>query len=189
MKTDTVTTLDTTVDPVDSMSNGNGSHGKGDSLLDELRARRKSFFEGRDYVELPIPGYGGQMVARYRRIEWEVVNELVNRAQADASPRADLEAAADLLVRACEGIMVREEGSDGLVPLNRRVAEFGDEPVRYDIRLAETFKLDPLKIGGESPRARLIIQEVIPDDFALMAHQAKFVEWLAGVSGEASADF
>jgi hypothetical protein len=166
---------------------GNGSAPVAPSVLDKLREKRNEIAEGRT-VELAIPGYGDTLVARYRAIPYREVTKArkKNAKRSGSDPDAELRFGTSMLARACDAMLVRPDEDGGLVELQTTVPEFGDEPVRYDKRLAEAVGMDPAMANSASAVIRFVFGA---DDstWALMRHAEAYEEWLA--SNETDADF
>ena len=102
-----------------------------DSLIVSLRAQAAAL-RAQQTVNLVIPGYSGQLWARYRAINLPGIYITPN-----GQPRnmADWRVAADALVQALEGIYVRAAAGAELVPL-------AGAP-RFDDDLVATLELEP----------------------------------------------
>lgn len=150
------------------------------SILDTIRKKRKAMSKERRKL-IDIPGYDGVLVAEYRPLPYEQMRKLLDRAAGAKDSQAELNAVTDVLVQSCVQILTRTE--DGkLEPLNEAVPEFGDDPVRYDLRLAQA-----AEVQGE--RARLICQNVFDNDLALVDHNNDLIVWMKSSAREEDADF
>lgn len=154
---------------------------KGDagSLLASLRAKREAIASER-HLDLDIPGYDGQLVARYGPVAWEVIDKIAERVNRSNSPRADVHGAADLLIAACREILIRQ--NDELISLNHAIADFGDEPVTYSHRLDEV-------LGINAGSSREVVIQAFNNDLALVPHQATLLRWLQESDQEVDEDF
>lgn len=77
------------------------------SLRDRVQARREALQE-QQTITLDLPGYGGDLRARYRLIDWRQarrINERVSELRDIDSATRDLYLAADTLVAACETVI------------------------------------------------------------------------------------
>lgn len=151
------------------------------SPLDQLRSRRAAMAQER-HIDLDLPGYLDLLVARYRPLEWKVIHEIQARAKGDAA-EAELNAAADLLIQACERIFMRRDGV--LVPLEEVTDELGSEPVRFDENLAKATGVEDSTNGT----ARSVAKAVIPNEIALIEHQAYLLLWMRSANSETDQDF
>lgn len=152
------------------------------SILSQLRAKRRSLAEVKTKT-IAIPGYDGQLAAEYNRMPYDELSPIMTKVTKAKSPQAELNLTTDVLVRSCASILVRPEDGGELVPLNEAVPQFGDEPVRYDQRLAEACEINV------ETRARLICQAVFNNDLALVAHANELIEWMKDSEQEESEDF
>jgi len=122
----------------------------GGSVIDQIVARRERRAQRRVRHDIPIPGWDGDIVARYRPITHKQGEELAAKARrllADEDPHADLYALCDRLIASCDTILIRTP--DGLQPIGE-VAEL-DRPIRFDRTLAELLHL------GAADRARDVV--------------------------------
>lgn len=161
-------------------------HSDEGSILSELRAERQALTHKRT-LDLPVPGYQ-RMVARYKAIDYAIIDKIEARARKSQGPMADLNAAADVLAQTCIGIFLREDNGE-LLPLNEQLERWGDDPIRYDARLAEA-------VGVEPGKARTIIHNVFGvfevdtgNDLVLMGHQTEILRWLKQANADDDADF
>lgn len=134
------------------------------SMLGKLRQRREQLSQDREPLELPIPGYNGDLVAKYRVLPWQEIRLAAEKADRDKSPLSELMAACDMLIKSCVGMYV--QGNDGLEPIDADAAA----PVGYDARLAGL-------LGYEAETAREVIRRLFNNDLALAAHHADVAEW------------
>lgn len=153
------------------------------SILDQLRDKRRALSQDKTKV-IDVAGYGGQLAVEYGRMDYDELSPLLNKMAKVKSSQAELNIMTDVLVRACRSVLVRPEDGGKLTALNEVVPEFGDDPVRYDKRLAEACEL---KV--DATRARLICQGLFNNDLALVAHSNELIEWMKDSEEEASEDF
>ncbi len=161
-------------------SNGDVAKAGEGSILNAIRSKRQAMSKDRKTI-IDIPGYDGMLVAEYRVIPYDQMSKLMNKAASAKDSQGELNAVTDVLVRACHQILVRDE-SGKLEPLNEAVPEFGDDPVRYDLRLAQA-----AEVTGD--RARLICQNVFNNDLALVDHNNTLVEWMKSSEREEADTF
>jgi hypothetical protein len=155
-----------------------------ETQLDRLKERRRKVRETRDPLQLEIPEYGGELVAAYRVLGWEEMTKLRekgNQMAAANDPEAELKVTMSTIAAACVGFYVRQDDGD-LKPLNETVESFGDEPVRYDSRLAEA-------LGIDTDRVWVVIREMFPTDLSIISHLAEISRWMESSRSEDDADF
>jgi hypothetical protein len=150
------------------------------TILARLREKREALGVKKTVV-LPIPGYEGELAVRYA---WKPYEELARRGQAlqkvKDPTRRDLWAAADTLIQLCvEVVIPSEESEDGW----RGLAEDGDEPIRFDDRLA-----DALGFDADSARAT-VFGVFAANDYAVLNAALQLSAWLQDATQEVDADF
>lgn len=140
-----------------------------DSMRAQLRARREEL-RAKTTVDLLVPGYDGDLAVRYKAIPEDEFDKLVSKMQRGTN----MDAALDLLAKACDCILVRE--GDVLEPL-----EDEDGPIGFDIRLAEFF-------GFTAEKTREIIRETFSPDgrhpLAPADHANAVTDWFRGKGSE-----
>jgi len=104
------------------------------SMVASLRARAALLRQARS-VDLPIPGYGGELVGRYRAINLAKYNKV--GADGFTNPLTEWHLAADALATALLGIYGREVEGGPLLPF------FNDQVARYDDDLVQALALEP----------------------------------------------
>lgn len=155
-----------------------------DTILGVLREKRSNISED-DTIKKDVPGYGGFLVVEYRVLPYETVSKLVNKAQKAKNAAHELAAQTDIIVQACTEFFVRpDEDSEELQPLKTADKSFGDEPVRYDPRLATAAGLK-----GDLNSARKIAQALFNNDVALVSHSNEVIEWMRDTEKEGDSDF
>lgn len=123
------------------------------SALAAIRKRRDEIIKEGGHLDLLVPGYEGNLKVRYRDLSDAEHDELAKRferARKRDDTAGERESGADILIKHCERIYVREPGADEFVELE----ENGD-PFRFDKRLAPL-----LGLGSETAR------EVVLDVFS-----------------------
>lgn len=141
------------------------------SILDDLRARRQEISQ-RKTVDLEVPGYDGKLVVRYRRLEWEELSKIGNRAEKSKNPRKVLIAHVDTIVGACEEVFYRQVPGGPLVRLADVIPDNEEGlPVKYDQRLADFF-------GVEGGSARKVCLAVFNNPLAVPIHHNELAEWM-----------
>lgn len=135
------------------------------SVVSRLRELRQSFGDSAT-VDLEVPGYRGELVARYGPLAWDVIRNLALRGERGRrNPEMGPILAADGLANAIVGFFTRED--DGtLKPLTWNgapVTAFGE-----DLRSV---------LGIDAQTVRETVREVFPDELALVAHYGELMEW------------
>jgi hypothetical protein len=146
-----------------------------ESEFERLKAKHRKVRRNRKPLELEIPGYDGSLVAKYRVPsipEIQARNAKVAELEEEGDEEAVLHVAMDNIAQTCVGIYLRALDGE-LVPLSQYKEEWGNEPVRYDSRLAEFFEVD-------ATSAREIISDRFPEDLAIIDHSARINIWVAG---------
>ncbi len=148
------------------------------SLRDRLRARRDAQATERTEV-FPVPGYGDELWVRLHPVAFErsrKINERTERARR-SDPRAELTGFADMLLAACDSVLVRRNGD--LLDL-AEAERLGEDPVTLgDPRLARF-------LGFEATKAREVIFGVFNgNDLGLAGLFAQWATW-AGEEEEAA---
>ena len=161
------------------------SSGKPSNQLERLKEHRRRLNEEREPLDLAIPGYSDELVARYRVLDYDEMDKLRRRGgrMAQAQDReAELKVTMNTIAAACVGIFVRQE--DGtLAPLNEQAPEFGEEPVRYDGRLASALGVD------SEGKVRTLIRRMFPTELSIIGHLERIDAWMSGVSEDDDGDF
>ena len=156
------------------------------SLADELEADRKRLSEERTPLDLPLPGYGGKLVARYRVLDGSELKELatVQRQMAlQRDKRAEIKSMCDTLSRACVGIFT-PRGED-LAPLeDAGMAELEgiENPIRFDENLGKAVRYDAP--AGVRFSVRTFIQALFVEDVALIGHFQEVDAWMTSARAE-----
>jgi hypothetical protein len=153
------------------------------SLLADLRGRHRKA-QRSTTTEIPVPGYGDELVAEYRIIPWDDEQAIEQKAaKSKHVTRRHLHMWMDQLIAACVQLHVRRDGE--LVPLDP------EQPVRWgDPRLAQGLELP------ENPTARQILEAVFADvqedpervPYVISDHHTEFVLWMAGKPDDAEDD-
>ena len=135
-----------------------------DSLRDRLRAARIEQ-QAETIHELPIPGYDGQLVVKYRNPDWKERRRVMMHIKGPDVVARELEAAADTLVVSCVGVDAHVDGETVALPykLDKGLAEYLlDEQVETD---------------------RQAVFVVFPSETALMAHLEQLSELQLAADG------
>jgi hypothetical protein len=136
-----------------------------DSLLARIAAERKAKTED-EHLDLDVPSWSGQLVARYRVVKDE--DELIKVAGA----KAGTEQLLDLLIKSCSELFLRD--ADGEL---ERIEDDG-YPVGYDDRLA-------VKLSVEFESARELVRHVFNGNMlALAAHAGRVALWMQDTTAD-----
>jgi ssRNA-specific RNase YbeY (16S rRNA maturation enzyme) len=116
------------------------------SLRDRLQAQRITHLEPKTHT-LPLPGYAGPRVfVRYRPVEWDALLDLlIPQENAGAALDANLQA----LAKACDAVLIQEDGDEKPVSLAQRMRDEG-ETVHGEVRFDE-YLIDVLALEVEDP--------------------------------------
>ena len=137
------------------------------SVVARLRELRESFVNDIT-VDLEVPGYRGELVARYAPLPWEMIRNFAMRGErGKRNPNIGPPIAADGLANAVVGFFFREE--EKLVPVTWQ----GDPVEKYGEALASVLGITGVETVRETVKA------VFPDEFSLVAHYGEFMEWQA----------
>lgn len=156
------------------------------TLLAKLRRKRQEI-GGERILFLDIPGYEDPaIVVRYRAVDWDETARIAKKLRKSKNPRADLYAQCDLLISACDEILIRipadGEEEPRLAPFSEVFPELGDEPVKFDGRLAQA-------LGFEAQTARQAVIGVFNNDLAVSGQHQDLMVWLQDSSTETERDF
>lgn len=149
------------------------------SPLDEIRRRHAELVRG-VLLSVPVPGYGGKLVARFAKLSPEDLKAATEAALAtrDKSADAQLTMAAGLVVRHVRDVC-------GIGPTGDPVPLIDDdgEAVRFDHRLAEL--LDIALPPGSHDRVVLLAVLGRGNEAGVQGMASQFLAWSAGLSEEA----
>ncbi len=158
---------------------------EGQSPFEALRRKREGI-EVEKQIQLEIPGYEGNLAARYKSLGYREIRKQAKRIASKGGDEAENEVtyAATVIARMCETILYRASDEDQLRPIHEFAEALGDEPVRFDERLAETV----LGIEGVSGPAQ-IVRLVFRNQYAVLDHFGRLDAWLRESSGAGDQDF
>jgi hypothetical protein len=151
------------------------------SARDQLRQRREELRK-RDHIDLVVPSYSGVLGVRYEPIPDEEFDKLVKRitAAGGANAPSNIDAACDLLIKACSCMLLRVGDDLEVLEDESGVA------VKFDVRLAEALGFADDYDG--TPTARQVVRGVFsPDGTAPLApgqHANALLEWMQGNEGK-----
>lgn len=146
------------------------------SSIERLRGLRDRIGSSRSEV-FEIPGYNGELVARYGIVPWGELKRLGQKAERSKNPRKELITQADTLIMACQEIMIRDQQGE----LQKLIPE-SEPPLRYDDRLAKI-------LGFTASKAREVLSGTISNDIAISAHHNEVVGWMEDTSSEDDEEF
>jgi hypothetical protein len=162
------------------------------SVLDRLRARREEVRQQR-VLDLAIPGYQDELVARYHPVPFKVFedDDRKRRKTGKRDPGL-LVAAIDQVIACCEMILVKDPGHEDCVtdndgnmteyrPIDTDAASVG-APVKWEARLAKLIGIpdDETQAG----KAGLVVQRVFCNDTAIIHHASMLGVWLRDTTKE-----
>lgn len=146
------------------------------SLLDRLREKRRKLGETKS-IYRDVPGYGGDLVVRYKWVPYEELASKGQKLQKIKNPtKRDLLAAADMLATLCDEICIRV--GEEIRPL----AEDGGPITFGDERLGEA-------LGFELKSAREGVFGTFNNDYAVLAEAVALSSWLQDASREVDEEF
>lgn len=147
------------------------------SPFEHLRRRRQQIANIK-YLDLDIPGYGGELVARYKLLNWDHVRRIAKKHENSREKRKLLYAQVDLLIEACDGFYRRVDGGEELAPLDP------ERTIRYDKALAEGMGFSE----EESESARKVCLALFVNDLALVDHHGDLLNWMRGSQEDVDAE-
>jgi hypothetical protein len=158
------------------------------SIRDGLKSKREAI-GAKKWHNIDIPGYDGELVARFKRMRWEALAEIAERAEQGHGKRKALNGHADVIATAVEELLIRRMlpgGEEELTPMHELFAnEFGSVPVRFDPRLADFLDV---KLDG-TPTARKVVFAVFNNDLAVTALHNELGAWMQSSKSEEDEDF
>lgn len=159
------------------------------SLADELAEMREGLKRGKKPKEIPLPGYGDKLIAQYRVVDVDEIEEIGVKAarelRADEDADVGTLAMSDTLIAACTGFFTKRDGK--LIPLEDSEPGFEGGPIRWgDPRLAKFvgYEIDPNNYS-----AREILREVLTDKALIIRHHNRVTNWMERAREEVEADF
>lgn len=158
------------------------------SIADDLREIREGLKRERKPKDVPLPGYGDKLIARYRVLDIDEIDEIGEKVagerQADEDTDMALNAMRDTLIVACVGFYTKVDGQ--LIPLEQVEPGMEGGPIRWgDPRLAKSVGYEV----GESYGAREILDEVLADKALILRHHNRVTNWMERAREKVEADF
>lgn len=164
-----------------------------DSIMGKLRQQHQDMKQSKT-LDLPIPGYDGMLVAKYRLLhikELEIIGERVQREVTGTGERVTL-SSIDAIATACLGLYYNRDGE--LVGLNDSIGP-DEAAIRFDDRLIAFLKLDisdegiarimPDGMSGIErlgPARRTVLAVWGGNDIAIIDHSRAIGQWSSDTS-------
>lgn len=140
------------------------------SLLADLRKRAGQLRDD-DHIDLEVPGYQGRLVARYRALDRNQLDPILERATTKRGEQTNA---------MCDGLCLALVELFGVDSDGKLVGLFDDQAARYDMDLAEALGLTP---SDRSARGVLLALFGAPNERAAGLVNTQFrlyAEWLNG---------
>jgi hypothetical protein len=136
------------------------------SLIARLRARAQETQRART-LDLPVPGWGGELVLRFQPLDIAALEHLLSHRGAEATT-SGINETVDAMVRACVAVLATDEGE--LVTLEDEAG-----PIRLENRLVVLLGLD----ADHVLTAREVVLRLFGGNaFALADYVDKLVTWM-----------
>lgn len=157
------------------------------SVMESLRARHRELVQAKT-LDLPIPGYDGDLVCRYRLLSMKELENIGNRVQKQVKGQGDrvLLASLDSIIIACEGMHYSRDGQ--LVPLSESLGK-DEPPIKYDERLVEFLALKISEEDTMGPARKVVIAVFGGNEIAILDHSRAIGQWSADTSRDVSEAF
>jgi hypothetical protein len=145
--------------------------------FERLKKRREAIAKPR-FTTIPIPGYGGYLLAKYKVVPWEAVSKIAQRAErADDDPRTILNSQIDMMVIACEGLYTQNGPGQP-----EALMDDTGQIMKYDKRLSDS-------MGFEATSAREVVVGLFVEEFMISVHHTKLLEWMQREAIELDEEF
>jgi hypothetical protein len=161
------------------------------SVMAQLRAQREAIGRDTDTI-IEVPGYNDMLGVKFQLPAFRRVNQLIGKAQAARGKGdAELNAATDILVEACEQVVVNDPGHPACLtdrdgePLPWRPIDPEHGPTGFDQHLADLFGITP----PSGARPRDIAKLVINRDFSLVELSNELMRWMGQANADANEAF
>ncbi len=158
------------------------------TFVDRLRSLAEREQGTAKDLDLPLPGFGGEVLVRYGPLPWDRFLALAGDA-AGGDADAVLQANLDALIGACEALMFRREDGE-VVSLADELRAHGEDvqgELRFDRRALEVFGLQV----GEPVTARnatlALFGGAVSPEVAVGQHADALAGWIAWASQEVDA--
>lgn len=145
------------------------------TILGSLRQKRQKIGEGSEPLYLPVPGYEGRLILRFKWVDPKALSRTASSIRGIEDANEQMQAAsADTLAAACEEVFVKVDGAElpgipkGIAPLST-----DGTPVTFkDSRLAYA-------LGFTDPgNAREMVFLTYNNPYALIDQASTLVTWL-----------
>lgn len=162
-----------------------------EDLIGRLKAKREKIAQ-KHTITLPIPGYDGELAVRYVWKPYEEVAANAANLQKVKNPtRRELLAAADVLVKLCEEVVIPnpdyDPDADYADDQERDAAKWASlsedgDAIRFDERLGET-------LDFEAETAREHVLGAFQNDYAVLNAALMLSAWLQDATQEVDSVF
>ena len=159
--------------------------------MDRLREKRRQSLAAPRHLDLPIPGFDGELVARYRPLPWGRLVPLIEQSESD-DPEESLTAHLHTLVEACAALMVPDANGE-LVSLADELRKDGQEGIHGEVTLGANNNYLSGALGVPHPdTARELVLSVfegaISAEAMVTRHAITFGRWMGSVAEEVDAE-
>lgn len=159
-----------------------------DSVVGWLKQQREDLRGGHELV-LPIPGYQGRLHARYKPLRDKIWQDFKarqrKRQKVSGHDTPDLVLAADIIVAACDELLVRKPGASVLTPLDDEQGFRTGNPARWSKDTADRLGAPGLEKAADA------VYSLFPRDDAdeviasvVEGHGHRIYEWLTNLDEE-----
>lgn len=157
------------------------------SVMESLRAKHRELVNSKT-LDLPIPGYEGELVARYRLLSMKELERIGNRVQKQVKGQGDrvLLASLDSIIVACDGLYYNRDGK--LVSLSESIGK-DEPPIKYDDRLIDFLGLTLDEGDSMGPARKTVLAVFGGNDIAVLDHSRAIGQWSADTSRDVSEAF
>jgi hypothetical protein len=154
------------------------------SILDRIKERREAATHTR-WLDLAIPGYGDDLMARYKPVPYKVFEQAEKKQRRDKSAPKLLLAGLDQIILTCDMILVKDPGHEACVtdnegaptdyrPIDVEAAD-NNFPVKWEPRLAQLIGIPEDEYKGDP---RQVILRTFCNDAAVIHHATQIGVWL-----------
>lgn len=144
---------------------------RGLSILDNIAGRRQEIRESLT-EDIPVPRWEDpEIIVKFAPIEHDDLNKarsVVQKAQRGARSLAEINANADILIKACRAVVARIEGQE----YSLRQGDRDGDPTRFDKDLAKALGLD-----ADTATARQVVRSLYLTDGDIIATADRLVRW------------
>lgn len=167
-------------DVFEEPARSNGA-GQPQSVLDQVKAQRLRLGQART-LTLEIPGYEGLLFARYHYVDgmYDELRKIVEKADRSSSPRREINAQMDVLILACQEILVYRPDDPNADEQGRAPIDQG-ENTRFNVHLAELLEF-------EAKKSRDVVVGVFRNNLAVASQHNELMLWAASNQQEMDED-